>query len=97
VEISTDISTDLRLPSGARAVFIDPSDLGAKTSDFEARFPNNLGYFVVSHLGLNLNKTEALLYVDHFCGGLCGGGDYVLMRKVNGVWNIVDRRGTWVS
>jgi hypothetical protein len=94
---STDISTDLRLPSGARAVFVNPSDLGTKTSDFEARFPNNLGYFIVSHVGLNLNKTEALLYVDHFCAGLCGGGEYVLMRKVNGVWHIVDHHGTWVS
>jgi len=94
---STDISTDLRLPSGSRAVFVNPSDLGTKTSDFEARFPTNLGYFVVSHIGLNLTKTEALLYIERFCGGLCGGGDYVLMRKVDGMWHVVDHRGTWVS
>lgn len=94
---STDVSTDLRLPSGARAVFVNPSDQGTKTSDFEARFPNNLGYFVVSRVGLNLDKTEALLYVDHFCGGLCGGGEYVLLRKVNGGWRVVDHHGTWVS
>jgi len=94
---STDISTDLRLPSGARAVFIDPSDLGTKAGDFEARFPNNIGFFVVSRVGMNLNKAEALLYVDHFCGGLCGGGGYFLMHKVSGVWHVVDRRVTWVS
>jgi len=94
---STDVSADLILPKGARAVFINPSDLGTKPGDFEKRFPNNFGFFVVSHVGLNLSKTEALLYIDHFCGGLCGGGDYVLMRKVNGVWHIVDRHDTWVS
>jgi len=94
---STDISSDLRLPGGARAVFVSPSDLGTKPGDFEARFPNNVGYFVVSHIGLNLNKTEALLYIDHFCPGLCGGGAYFLMRQANGVWHVVDRRGTWVS
>jgi hypothetical protein len=94
---STDINTALRLPSGARAVFVNPSNFGTEASDFEARFPNNLGYFVVSHIGLNLKKTEALLYVDHFCPGLCSGGGYVLMRKVNGVWHVVDRCGTWVS
>ena len=93
---STDISADLRLTGGARAVFINPRDIGTKTSDFEARFPNNLGYFVVSHVGLNLNKTEALVYVDHFCG-LCGGGSYVLMRKVGGVWHVVDQHTTWMS
>jgi hypothetical protein len=94
---STDVSTDLRLPSGAQAVFVNSSDLGTKTSDLEARFPNNLGYFVVSRVGLNLNKTEALLYVDHFCGGLCGGGEYILMRKLDGEWRVVDHLRTWVS
>jgi hypothetical protein len=94
---STDVNTNLRLPSGARAIFVNPSDLGTKTSDFAAIFPKNVGYFVVSHVGLNLNKTEALLYFDQFCGGLCGGGEYVLMRKVNGVWHVVDHHGTWVS
>jgi hypothetical protein len=94
---STDINTAVRLPSGARAVFVNSSDLGTEASDFEARFPNNLGHFVVSHIGLNLKNTEALLYVDHFCPGLCGGGGYVLMRKVNGVWHVVDRLSTWVS
>jgi hypothetical protein len=94
---STDINTDLRLPKGARAVFANPSELGTKQGDFDARFPNNFGFFVVSHVGLNLTKTEALLYVDHFCRGLCGGGGYVQMRKVNGMWRVVDLHETWVS
>ena len=94
---ATDVSADLILPKEARAVFVNPSDLGTKPGDFEARFPNNFGYFVVSRSGLNLNKTEALVYVDHFCGGLCGGGGYFLMRKVEGVWHIVDQHYTWMS
>jgi hypothetical protein len=67
---SVDISTDLRLPPGARAVFLDPTELKITKNDW--------GFFVVSHIGLNLNKTEALFYFDHFCPGLCGGGEYVL-------------------
>ena len=94
---STDVSTEMHLPSGARAAFVNRSDLGTKPSEFETRFPNNLGFFVVSRVGLNLNKTEALLYVERFCGGLCGGGEYVLLRKVDGVWHVVDHRSTWVS
>src|SRR5580704_1644172 len=54
---STDVSAELHLPSGARAAFVSRSDLGTKTGEFETRFPNNLGFFVVSHVGLNLNKT----------------------------------------
>ncbi|HUE43701.1 MAG TPA: hypothetical protein VMP12_09050 [Candidatus Sulfotelmatobacter sp.] len=91
---STDIRADLALPNGARAVFIYPSDLQTKTGESQPRFPE---FFVVSHVGLNLGKTEALLYVDHFCGGLCGSGDYFLMRKANGVWRIVDRLNAWVT
>ena len=95
---SRNLSTDLRLPSGARAVFVNPSDLGAKVGDFDARFPDNFGYFIVSHVGLNLNKTEALLYVDHFCPKMCGaGGEYFLLRKVNGVWHVTDSHVAWIS
>jgi hypothetical protein len=92
-----ELSKDCHLPSGARAVFANPSDLGTKEGDFEAKFPNNFGYFVVSHIGMNVDKTEALFYVDHFCGGLCGGGGYVLMRKTNGVWQVVDHHNVWMS
>src|SRR5215467_1070378 len=38
-------------------------------------------------VGLNLTKSEAIFYIDHFCG-LCGGGGYIVMRKVNGQWRV---------
>ncbi len=59
-----------------------------------------MGYFAVSQPGLNFSNTEAILYIDHGCvrtGDLCGGGGYILMRKVNGVWSVVDQFSTWVS
>jgi hypothetical protein len=94
---SDDIRRDLTLPQGTRAVFVDRKDLGQNAADFQAKFPHSFGFYVVSHVGMNLTKTEALLYIEHYCGGLCGGGDYVLMRKVNGTWQVIDRHGTWVS
>ncbi|HKS82229.1 MAG TPA: hypothetical protein VJR23_12060 [Candidatus Acidoferrales bacterium] len=95
---SPSIATDLSLPNGARAVFIKPSEImWPEANNFEAKFPNNLGYFVVSHVGLNFKKNEALPFVEHFCGGLCGGGGYILVRKENGLWHVVDNRSTWVS
>ncbi len=95
---STDIQTELPLPRGVQSFFLSRKELErTKPTDFQTRFPNNLGYFVVSHVGLNLSKSEALLYIDHFCSGLCGGGVYVLMHKVNGMWHVVDQHGTWVS
>lgn len=95
---STDIQAELHLPGGAHSFFISRREVeGSNPIDLQTRFPNNFGYFVVSHAGLNPSKTEAILYVDHFCGGLCGGGGYFLMRKVNGVWHVVDQHVTWTS
>ena len=94
---STDIQADLHLPSGVTSVFISRKELErTEPNDFQTRFPNNLGYVAVSHVGLNLTKSEAIFYIDHLCG-LCGGGGYVLMRKVNGQWLVADQHSTWVS
>jgi hypothetical protein len=88
----------LHLPSGVTLASASRRDLeGADSSgEFQKRFPNNLGYVAVSRAGLNFGKTEAIFYLDHFCG-LCGGGRYVLMRKVAGVWRVADEGYTWVS
>ena len=93
----TDVQPELHLPSRVTPVFVSRKELErTEPNDFQTRFPNNLGYVAVSHIGLNLNKSEAIFYIDHFCG-LCGGGGYVVMRKVNGQWRVADQHSTWVS
>ncbi len=93
----TDIQADLHLPSGVTPVFVSRKELERfGRNEFQTRFPNNFGYIAVSHIGLNLTKSEAVFYIDHFCG-LCGGGGYVLMRKANGQWRVADQHSTWVS
>jgi hypothetical protein len=93
----TDVQPELHLPSGVTPVFVSRKELErTEPDDFQTRFPNNFGYIAVSHIGLNLSKGEAIFYIDHFCG-LCGGGGYVVMRKVNGQWRIADQHSTWVS
>ena len=95
--VASDIRAELHLPRGVDSVIVSRRELEqSQSSDFQQRFPTNLGYIAVSQPGFNFNKTEAILYVDHFCG-LCGGGGYVLMRKVNGVWRVLDQHSTWVS
>jgi hypothetical protein len=100
--LSNAISRPLRiaphLPRGVRSVIAGRDYLESKipTPDFQKQFPNNLGYIAVSRAGFNFSKTEAIFYIDHFCG-LCGGGRYVLMRKVNGIWQAADEHYTWIS
>ena len=93
----TDVRPELHLPSGVTPVFVSRKELErTEPNDFQTRFPNNFGYIAVSHIGFNLSKSEAIFYIDHFCG-LCGGGGYVVMRKVNGQWRVADQHSTWVS
>ena len=88
----------LRLPAVVTTIVVSREDLEKADSsgEFQTRFPNNMGYIAVSQAGFNFSKTEAIFYLDHFCG-LCGGGRYVFMRKTNGIWKVVDEHYTWVS
>ena len=64
--------------------------------EFQKEFPHNMGYVTLSAVGFNSGHTQAVFYIDHFCG-LCGGGQYVLMEKVNGSWHVLDEHSTWSS
>jgi hypothetical protein len=55
-----------------------------------------MGFITLSSIGFNPSRTQAVFYIGHFCG-LCGGGGYVLMEKVNGKWKFRDMHSTWIS
>jgi hypothetical protein len=94
----TNIKAELVLPNRAQFLFLSRRELEELGDNgFHARFPNNWGYFVISHVGLNSSKTEAILYGDRFGGVLSGGGSYLLMRKVHGSWRVVDEHVVWNS
>ena len=71
---------------------------GGWWEEFYRRYPESRGFATFSRVGFNDDKTQALVYQAYSCGGLCGGGGYVLLVKVNGVWT---NKGTvgpvWVS
>jgi hypothetical protein len=66
------------------------------TRAYEEKFGHSYGYIALSKVGFNRDLTEALFYTARICG-LCGGGEYVLMRKVNGHWAVAGESYTWVS
>jgi hypothetical protein len=55
-----------------------------------------MGLIVLSGVGFNPSHSQAMFYIDHFCG-LCGGGRYVLLEKVDGVWHVRDEHYVWIS
>jgi hypothetical protein len=79
-----------------RATVVLASHSGIQDSGFQKRFPASLGFVTLSGVGFNPSHTQALFYIDHFCG-LCGGGRYVLMEKTNGLWHVSAEHYTWIS
>jgi hypothetical protein len=44
--------------------------------------------FTFSAAAFNNDLDQALFYVHHHCGSLCGEDCYILMRKINGKWAV---------
>ncbi len=64
---------------------------------FYKQYPNAGGYWTFSRPGYSSEGDEALLYVGHHCGWLCGTGHLYLLRKQDGEWRVVNRLMLWIS
>ena len=91
---STRLLPNFRLPRFATLALASRSDYFSP--EFQKEFPHNQGLIALSGVGFNRTRTQAVFYVDHFCG-LCGGGRYVLMAKVDGAWHVQEEHSTWIS
>ena len=58
---------------------------------FQARYPHAWGYAVLSVVGMNPKKTEAILQVSHRCGTYCGSTETMVLWKVRGQWHVIER------
>jgi hypothetical protein len=58
------------------------------------------GYYWFSPVGFDLQKTHAIVTINHLCGMLCGGGEPHFFEKVSGKWHEVSVKATmtvWAS
>jgi len=52
--------------------------------DFYKRYPNSGGWIELSAVGFNADKMAAVVYMGHYCGGLCGGAGFHVPQKKDG-------------
>lgn len=64
---------------------------------FYKQYPNAAGFWTFSRPGYNAAHDEALLYVAHSCGWLCGTGHLYLLSRENGQWKVKNRLFLWIS
>src|SRR5207249_7246260 len=77
-----DLPYDLAREPDILELFRDRNTDGWKL--FYAAHPDSGGYFVMSAVGFDGEKTRALVYFANFCGWLCGQGSYHFLQKVEG-------------
>jgi hypothetical protein len=65
--------------------------------EFNQLYPKSQGIMSLSRVGFNPSKTQALAYVGNECGGLCGIGNFFLLRKESGKWRIQTQLNAWIS
>jgi hypothetical protein len=70
-------------------------DAGWKS--FYEKYPASGGLVGFSRVGFNAATNQALVYLEHWCGGLCGSGNYVLLRKEGEGWKVVSVSRAWNS
>jgi len=66
------------------------------------RYKNMVGFRFIGDLKLsrivfNGDRTCAVFYQEHICGGECGTGDIIWVKKHEGKWKIECRINLWVS
>jgi hypothetical protein len=89
-------STTYRIVSGEEI-----EEYFKKTGDgwkgFYQKYPNSAGYWGFSHPGYNVAGNEAVLYVSHSCGWLCGTGHLYFLVKQDDKWVVKNRLMLWIS
>ncbi|MFL5483257.1 MAG: carboxypeptidase-like regulatory domain-containing protein [Gemmatimonadaceae bacterium] len=58
---------------------------------FQARYPHAWGVAVLSVVGMNPQKNEAILQVLHQCGTYCHSTETMVLWKVRGQWHVIER------
>ena len=49
----------------------------------------------LSSVGFDPDKTRAVVVVRHYCGGLCGSGSMLALRRTEAGWQIVKNTRLW--
>ena len=65
--------------------------------EFYKQFPYSGGLIKLSRAGLNPGGNQAVVYIEHGCGGLCGAGHYLLMVKNDRGWVVQNKVMAWIS
>lgn len=65
--------------------------------DFYNQFPDSAGLARISQPVLAKDRMQALIFVAHYCGGLCGTGTILLLNRTGTDWQVIKKQMLWIS
>ncbi len=68
-----------------------------KQLDNSVRKAFETGLFSLSEIEFDKQHTRAVVAYSFVCGGLCGNGNTLVLKKVGQKWKVSKRCGGWVS
>lgn len=74
-----------------------PTFATAFAQTFRDRFGDAQAWVSVSAVGYSQHGAVSIVYVEHHCGALCGGGAIVLLQRTPTGWSVRDIHGTWAA
>ena len=80
-----------------KTLFLKNSHVTDGWSAFHKKYPEANGDLWFSRIGYNSDRTRAIVYFSHVCGGLCGKGGWLNYKKEAGVWHRYGEQMLWVS
>jgi|ERR1035437_2656483 hypothetical protein len=87
--------------SNIRVIDEHEEDRIVQTADswsyFHLKYPKAVGLVRFSGISFNDDHTKAQVTFAFGCGGLCGHGNLMTLRKINGRWIVTDFGIGWVS
>lgn len=64
---------------------------------FYKKHPKSRGLISLSKIGLNYRHDQALVYFSYYCGPLCAGGSFMILKKTGAHWRVTRKNELWVS
>lgn len=64
---------------------------------FREKYPKARNLYTLSRVGFSADRRQALVFVTNWGGSACGEGNYLLLRKENDGWKIVNKIMIWIS
>lgn len=71
--------------------------MGTGWERFWKQYPKGTGLLGFSRVGFDRTRNKAFVYASEVCGSLCGNGYAFRLEKINGSWQVKEKKDLWIA